>query len=155
MVAILQQPPTLVPQLAIGNQKSAMTRGWIQTTYRHYKGKKLGPYYVRRWKEGKRIFKEYIKFEDLERIRAECDAYRRQKEQGRMHGRWVTNVAGNLNYAAPYFSALDPENESIIYNALIERLPNAAIVSVAHRKTLEAFHDHTLFIEHAVEREAA
>ncbi|AMV43891.1 MULTISPECIES: ABC transporter ATP-binding protein/permease [Paraburkholderia] len=52
-------------------------------------------------------------------------------------------------------SALDPENESIIYNALIERLPNAAIVSVAHRKTLEAFHDHTLFIERAVEREAA
>ncbi|ALL63863.1 ABC transporter [Paraburkholderia caribensis MBA4] len=52
-------------------------------------------------------------------------------------------------------SALDPENESIIYNALIERLPNAAIVSVAHRKTLEAFHDQTLFIERAVEREAA
>ena len=52
-------------------------------------------------------------------------------------------------------SALDPENESIIYNALIERLPNAAIVSVAHRKTLEAFHDHTLFIERAVERVAA
>jgi len=52
-------------------------------------------------------------------------------------------------------SALDPENESIIYNALIERLPNAAIVSVAHRKTLEVFHEHTLFIERAVEREAA
>ncbi|BCF89858.1 ABC transporter ATP-binding protein/permease [Paraburkholderia sp. PGU16] len=52
-------------------------------------------------------------------------------------------------------SALDPENESIIYNALIERLPNAAIVSVAHRKTLEAFHDQTLFIERAVERVAA
>ena len=51
--------------------------------------------------------------------------------------------------------ALDPDNESIIYNALIERLPNAAIVSVAHRKTLEAFHDQTLFIERAVEREAA
>ncbi|MBN3764561.1 ABC transporter ATP-binding protein/permease [Burkholderia sp. Ac-20365] len=52
-------------------------------------------------------------------------------------------------------SALDPDNESIIYNALIERLPNAAIVSVAHRKTLEAFHDQTLFIERAVERVAA
>ncbi|CAG9270733.1 MULTISPECIES: ABC transporter ATP-binding protein/permease [Paraburkholderia] len=52
-------------------------------------------------------------------------------------------------------SALDPENESIIYNALIERLPNTAIVSVAHRKTLEAFHDQTLFIERAVERVAA
>lgn len=52
-------------------------------------------------------------------------------------------------------SALDPDNESVVYNALIERLPNAAIVSVAHRKTLEAFHDQTLFIERAVERVAA
>ncbi|MEM5439734.1 ABC transporter ATP-binding protein/permease [Paraburkholderia diazotrophica] len=52
-------------------------------------------------------------------------------------------------------SALDPDNESIIYNALIERLPNAAIVSVAHRKTLETFHDQTLFVERAVERVAA
>lgn len=42
-----------------------------------------------------------------------------------------------------------------IYGVLLERLPNAAIVSVAHRKTLEAFHDQTLFIERAIEREAA
>jgi putative ATP-binding cassette transporter len=52
-------------------------------------------------------------------------------------------------------SALDPDNESVIYNALIERLPDAAIVSVAHRKTLEAFHDQTLYVERAVERVAA
>jgi vitamin B12/bleomycin/antimicrobial peptide transport system ATP-binding/permease protein len=52
-------------------------------------------------------------------------------------------------------SALDPDNESVVYNALMERLPDAAIVSVAHRKTLEAFHDQTLFIERAVERVAA
>lgn len=52
-------------------------------------------------------------------------------------------------------SALDPDNETAIYTALNERLPDAAIVSVAHRKTLEAFHDQTLHVERAVEREAA
>jgi vitamin B12/bleomycin/antimicrobial peptide transport system ATP-binding/permease protein len=52
-------------------------------------------------------------------------------------------------------SALDPDNEAAIYTALNERLADAAIVSVAHRKTLEAFHDQTLFVERAVEREAA
>jgi vitamin B12/bleomycin/antimicrobial peptide transport system ATP-binding/permease protein len=52
-------------------------------------------------------------------------------------------------------SALDPDNETVIYTALNERLPDTAIMSVAHRKSLEAFHDQTLFIERAVEREAA
>jgi len=52
-------------------------------------------------------------------------------------------------------SALDPENETLVYRVLNERLPNAAIVSVAHRKSLEAFHDQTLFVERAMERAAA
>jgi vitamin B12/bleomycin/antimicrobial peptide transport system ATP-binding/permease protein len=52
-------------------------------------------------------------------------------------------------------SALDPDNEAAIYTALNERLVDSAIVSVAHRKTLEAFHDQTLHVERAVEREAA
>jgi putative ATP-binding cassette transporter len=52
-------------------------------------------------------------------------------------------------------SALDPDNETVIYRVLNERLPNAAIVSVAHRKSLEAFHDQTLFVERTMERAAA
>ncbi|TDN67790.1 ABC transporter ATP-binding protein/permease [Paraburkholderia sp. BL10I2N1] len=52
-------------------------------------------------------------------------------------------------------SALDPDNETVIYRVLNERLPSAAIVSVAHRKSLEAFHDQTLFVERAMERAAA
>ncbi|WP_416262230.1 ABC transporter ATP-binding protein/permease [Gibbsiella quercinecans] len=41
-------------------------------------------------------------------------------------------------------SALDPETESQLYQALIEQLPNSTIISVAHRKELEHFHQHTL-----------
>lgn len=41
-------------------------------------------------------------------------------------------------------SALDPDSEATLYSTLIELLPNATIVSVAHRVALAKFHDHTL-----------
>ena len=46
-------------------------------------------------------------------------------------------------------SALDGETESSLYNAVITRLPKAAIVSVAHRESLAAFHQHTLEMQRA------
>ncbi|WP_042302613.1 ABC transporter ATP-binding protein/permease [Paraburkholderia kururiensis] len=52
-------------------------------------------------------------------------------------------------------SALDTENEAHVYRVMNERLPNAAIVSVAHRESLAQFHDETLIIERALERAAA
>lgn len=44
-------------------------------------------------------------------------------------------------------SALDPDTERLLYVALIAALPNAAIVSVAHRPELVRFHDHELRVE--------
>ncbi|OYO31519.1 ABC transporter ATP-binding protein/permease [Janthinobacterium sp. PC23-8] len=41
-------------------------------------------------------------------------------------------------------SALDPVLETRLYTALVESLPHAAIVSVAHRPELARFHDHAL-----------
>ncbi len=46
-------------------------------------------------------------------------------------------------------SALDAENEMLIYTALIDALPNAAIVSVAHRESVAAFHEDRIEIERA------
>jgi vitamin B12/bleomycin/antimicrobial peptide transport system ATP-binding/permease protein len=43
-------------------------------------------------------------------------------------------------------SALDAENEAHLYRLLTERLPNGAIVSVAHDESLAQFHDETLDI---------
>ncbi|WP_409160551.1 ABC transporter ATP-binding protein/permease [Pectobacterium sp. B2J-2] len=43
-------------------------------------------------------------------------------------------------------SALDPETESLLYNMLLERLPLATLVSVAHRESLRDFHDHVFDI---------
>ncbi|HEV3105768.1 MAG TPA: ABC transporter ATP-binding protein/permease [Trinickia sp.] len=52
-------------------------------------------------------------------------------------------------------SALDPANEAHVYRLLTERLPKAAIVSVAHREALGAFHEHTLELERADEKAIA
>ncbi|AXF09298.1 ABC transporter ATP-binding protein [Paraburkholderia graminis] len=52
-------------------------------------------------------------------------------------------------------SALDAENEARLYRLFTERLPKAAIVSVAHRESLAAFHDETLEVERAGEAVAA
>ena len=43
-------------------------------------------------------------------------------------------------------SALDTENEAHLYRLLTERLPEAAIVSVAQRETIAQFHEETLDI---------
>ncbi|EPR44281.1 ABC transporter domain-containing protein [Desulfovibrio sp. X2] len=44
-------------------------------------------------------------------------------------------------------SALDEPGEKALYALLRERLPRAAILSVGHRGTLRAFHEHSLVLE--------
>ena len=82
-------------QSATGNQKSSTKKGCVNTFYRYYKGKKLGPYYVRRWKVGRQLHKEYIKAKDVERVKAECKAHKEGKKEV---NRWLTNTIANLNY---------------------------------------------------------
>jgi len=41
-------------------------------------------------------------------------------------------------------SALDPATESALYRLIADRLPKAALVSVAHHVSLEGFHDHVI-----------
>ena len=47
-------------------------------------------------------------------------------------------------------SALDAQLEEKLYKTLVERLPGAAIISVAHRQSVAAYHDRRLFIENRV-----
>lgn len=41
-------------------------------------------------------------------------------------------------------SALDPDTERALYQALVHALPHSTLVSVAHRESLVAYHDHVL-----------
>ena len=47
-------------------------------------------------------------------------------------------------------SALDAELEEKLYKAFVERLPSSAIISVAHRESVAAYHDRRLVIEDGV-----
>ncbi|MFT4020267.1 MAG: ABC transporter ATP-binding protein/permease [Acinetobacter sp.] len=41
-------------------------------------------------------------------------------------------------------SAIDPETENFLYQAILATLPDAAIISVAHRESLTQYHDHII-----------
>ncbi len=41
-------------------------------------------------------------------------------------------------------SALDPDTERALYQALVHALPDSTLISVAHRESLTAYHDHVL-----------
>jgi len=86
MVSILTQPPP------------APLPGWVACSYRTYNGKRSGPYYVRRWKTGRRVNKQYIKADEVEYYRAACEANRERRREGQYHRRWLTNCAANLSY---------------------------------------------------------
>jgi putative ATP-binding cassette transporter len=45
-------------------------------------------------------------------------------------------------------SALDPASQERLMKLVAEHLPNAAVISIAHRPELEAFHDRKLVFEH-------
>ncbi|WP_341312054.1 ABC transporter ATP-binding protein/permease [Paraburkholderia sp. IMGN_8] len=75
-------------------------------------------------------------------------------EQQRLAGARVVLHKPDYVFLDEATSALDTENEAHLYRLLTERLPNGAIVSVTHRKSLAKFHQETLDIarprEHAV-----
>ena len=82
-------------------QRSALNAplpGWVNTYYRYHRGKKLGPYHVRRWKVGPRLFKQYIKPSDLEKIKSACERYREKRKRQSAFAREYTLQESNLNY---------------------------------------------------------
>jgi len=71
--------------------QSPHKRGHVNTYYCYYKGKKLGPYYVRRGKVGKKLFKEYIKPDQVEKVKAECQAHRNRRRE-------ISNCLSNFEF---------------------------------------------------------
>ncbi|MCX2863718.1 ABC transporter ATP-binding protein/permease [Paucibacter sp. PLA-PC-4] len=43
-------------------------------------------------------------------------------------------------------SALDPETERLLYDAILTHLPEAGVISIAHRESLAAYHDRVLYV---------
>ncbi|HKT94388.1 MAG TPA: ABC transporter ATP-binding protein/permease [Paraburkholderia sp.] len=76
-------------------------------------------------------------------------------EQQRLAGARVLLHKPDYLFLDEATSALDPDNESRLYKLFVERLPKAAIVSVAHRESLEAYHHETLEIARMPEERVA
>jgi len=57
--------------------------GAVVGQYRHYKGKRLGPYWFRVWRSGGELHKVYVPASDLESIRACCAAWRHRRSESR------------------------------------------------------------------------
>jgi vitamin B12/bleomycin/antimicrobial peptide transport system ATP-binding/permease protein len=76
-------------------------------------------------------------------------------EQQRLAGARVLLHKPDYLFLDEATSALDAANEASLYHLFTERLPKAAIVSVAHRESLAAFHEETLDVERSGEPVAA
>jgi len=101
------------------NNQATPTKGWITKSYISYKGKKLGPYYARTWFEHGKRRKEYIKKQDLARIRAQCEAHREMKIRGRQLASQLATTLGNLNWLERMAKRLDmgairPEDHAFV-----------------------------------------
>ncbi|KWF20420.1 ABC transporter ATP-binding protein/permease [Burkholderia pseudomultivorans] len=68
-------------------------------------------------------------------------------EQQRLAGARVLLHKPDFLFLDEATSALDPDNEARLYHLFAERLPRAAIVSIAHRESLAAFHADTINVE--------
>ncbi|MDR9057895.1 Inner membrane ABC transporter ATP-binding protein YddA [Burkholderia multivorans] len=68
-------------------------------------------------------------------------------EQQRLAGARVLLHKPDFLFLDEATSALDGDNEARLYRLFAERLPKAAIVSIAHRESLAAFHGGTINVE--------
>ncbi len=73
-------------------------KGWVTSFYVRYGTKKLGPYYARTWKQNGKLKREYIKFEELEEVKAACQRHRERRQQLAKITRTYSQVAANLNF---------------------------------------------------------
>src|SRR5690242_7874187 len=55
--------------------------GAVCKQYRPYKGRQLGPYYFRFWKEDGQQRKEYVRPRDLETVRKQCAIFREERQR--------------------------------------------------------------------------
>lgn len=85
----------------------APLKGWVNCFYRRYKGKRLGPYYVRRWKVGRKTYKQYIKPQDYEKVRAQCEAHRKRQKERREGDKRTQNLLDNWDFLGRMLTQAD------------------------------------------------
>ena len=120
------------------------TKGWITKSYINYKSKKLGPYYARTWFEHGKRRKEYIKKQDLARVRAQCEAHREMKIRGRQIASQLVTTLGNLNWLERMAKRLDmggirPEDHAFVEQIKRHGITTPGRTSLKSRPTKPAW----------------
>jgi len=88
-------------------ESTASLPGWIDTFYRTYKGKRLGPYHVRKWRVGKKIKRQYIKAADLEAIRAACKSHKELRQERTLARHRHNRAIDNFNFLGAMMTRVD------------------------------------------------
>src|SRR2546421_4438275 len=75
-----------------------MLPGWIEPFYLKRNGKQFGPYFCRCWKVNGKRRRVYVRGEDLARITAACERYRRRRQRQIAVSKWTNVVTANLSF---------------------------------------------------------
>ena len=115
--------------------------GWVSTIYITQAGNRRGPYYVRKWKKKGKTHREYIKPQDLERVRAACKAHREIQARKRLKIREFNIGVDNFNFLCRMGIALDKGPIHFIHAAHIIRIHQQGITTL-HRPKLRKLRPH-------------
>jgi len=126
-------------------------KGYVAEYYTTYKGRRLGPYYVRHYTVHGKRKKQYIKKENVERVRAACQAHRESKSRGRQIARNLDNIIGNLNWLDRMAKRLDKGAIKPEDHAFVEQIKRHGIATPGRTKlkTKRSFMD--LFSQKTIE----
>jgi hypothetical protein len=91
-------PPSADQDVQNPSLSNEMLRGWVNRYFVVVGGRRMGPYYVRRWKQNGKLYKEYVELRDVERIKAACQRYREKRRRERGVAWLFRNVTSNLAY---------------------------------------------------------
>lgn len=92
------------------HQTADILRGWITTFYIRRGAKSHGPYYARTWRVKGKLKRQYIKPEDLERVRAACQRFRERRKKQIEVSKGYNLIAGNLNFLFRMFKRSQKRN---------------------------------------------
>ena len=90
--------PSESPSTLNAQRSSLSLPGRVSAFFLNYKGRKLGPYYVRRWKEKGKAKKQYIQHEDLEQVQAACLRYQQDRNIKKARNLEVNNLIKNMAF---------------------------------------------------------
>jgi hypothetical protein len=110
--------PQATTEAAPSTPQLAALKGRIAKFFLSYKGKKLGPYYCRRWKENGKTKKEYVSSKDLPRVQAAIDQYRSDRNYKLARNKQCNLLLTNMRFLWTMMQHRIPKKKLRVENLL-------------------------------------